>query len=348
MKNFAYSNDDMSAVFTELGYLLHAGIGNADAMTLLAEDETRPAYKAVLEGMAKDADEGLELAEIFNQTGSFPGYVGKMLAVGEKTGRTEEALNALASTCSRRAAMEKRIKSALLYPSILLLIMLAVIAVLLVYVLPIFNTVYAQLGGSLNGVAGSLLYFGQILGKIMPVLIAVFCAAVIFLTLFSTVPSFRDALITRWQKNRGDKGVAGKIASATFAQALSLAMNSGMPIEDAVTGAAELVLDTAGYSERVEKCVSMLCEGKSTSEALKESRLIPASECRILEAGIHGGSGETAMDAIAGRLTEESEEAMDDAISRVEPTMVIITSLLVGLIIISVMLPLINIMSAIG
>ena len=348
MKKFMLSNDDMSAICTELGYLLHAGIGNADALTLLADDETRPVYKTMLEGMAKDADEGMELAEIFNRAESFPKYVGKMLSVGEKTGRTEEALQALASTCSRRAAMEKRLKSALLYPSILLLIMLAVIAVLLVYVLPIFNSVYAQLGGSLNGVAGGLLYFGQLLGRIMPVLIGLFVVAVVFLTLFSVVPAFRDALIARWQKNRGDKGAAGKIASATFAQALSLAMSSGMDIEDAVAGAAELVQNTAGYNERVEKCVSMLTEGQNTADALKESGLIPSSECRILEAGIRGGSGETAMESIADRLTEESEAAMDDAISRVEPTMVIITSLLVGLIIISVMLPLINIMSAIG
>ena len=348
MKNYLLSNEDMSAVCTGLGYMLHAGIGNADALTLLAEDETRPAMKSVLEQMAKNADEGMELSDIFGAAGCFPGYVVKMLAVGEKTGRTEEALQALAATCDRRDSMEKRLKSALLYPSILLLIMLAVITVLLVYVLPIFNSVYAQLGGSLSGVAGGLLSFGQALGKFMPVLIIIFVFAVVFLALFTVLPGFRDELISAWQKKRGDKGVAGKMAAATFAQALSLAMNSGMNIEDAVAGAAELVLDNAGYRERADKCAAMLSEGQSTADSLRESGLIPPSRCRILEAGIRSGSGETAMDAIAEKLTEESELAMEDAISRVEPAMVIITSVLVGVIIISVMLPLINIMSAIG
>ena len=348
MKKLRLSNEDISALCTELVYLVHAGIGNADALTILAGDESRPEYKALLEKMAEAADGGEMLSDIFRSNTEFPGYVSRMIAVGEKTGRVEEALSALANTCGRRAGIERSLKSSLLYPSILLLIMLAVIAVLLIYVMPVFSEVYGQLGGSLTGVAGGLLSVGKALGRWSPLLIALFCLAVAFLTAFSAVPAFRSEIMRRWRKRHGDKGVAAKTAEATFAQALSLAMSSGMDIKEAVEGAAELLEDNSSYTEKAEICVQMLKEGATTAEALKTAGLLPAAQCRILEAGIQGGSGEQAMESIAERLTEESEEELESAISRVEPAMVIITSLLVGLILLSVMLPLINIMSAIG
>lgn len=348
MKRLTYSNDDVSALCSELSYLIHAGIAEGDALTLLSEDESRPAYKAVLQEMTRQADSGRQLSEIFAAQKCFPRHLSNMLAVGERTGRVEEALNALAADSGRKATMESRIKSSLLYPSILLLIMLAVIAVLLVYVLPIFNSVYAQLGGSMAGIAGGLLSFGRALGRVMPLLIALFCLAVLFLALFSAWPVFRDAILDRWQRKRGDKGVSGRMNAASFAQAMALAMNSGMDVEQAIEGSAQLISNREEARTKLDRCLEILRLGGGTAEALKEAGLIPAAQARILEAGIRGGSGELAMDQIADRLTFESEQAMEDAISRVEPTMVIITSLLVGLILISVMLPLINIMSAIG
>lgn len=348
MKKTIYSNDDISALCTELVYLLHAGIGNADALNMLTEDETRAEFKADLKKMAERADEGAMLSEIFEENKNIPNFVSRMLAVGERTGRIEEALTALANTCGRRAELERSLKSALLYPSVLLLIMLAVIAILLIYVMPVFSEVYGQLGGSLTGVAGGLLSLGKALGKGLPILIALFCLAVLFLTAFSAVPAFRAAVLKRWRTRRGDRGVAGKTASATFAQALALAMSSGMGVEEAVAGATELVADNTCFREKAEACLQKLREGTTTAEALKSTGLLPAAQCRILEAGIQGGSGEKAMESIAERLTEESEAEMESAISRVEPAMVIITSVLVGLILLSVMLPLINIMSAIG
>lgn len=348
MKKYKVSNEDISNLCSELGYLLHAGIGNADALQMLSEDESRTTFREILSSMATLADEGLELSEIFLKTDVFPDYVGKMIKVGENTGRIEEALEALTLSCGRKAEMEKRMKSSLLYPSILLLIMLVVIAVLLIYVMPVFNSVYSQLGGSLTGIAGGLLSFGRVLSKFVPALITVFCFAVLFLALFSSVPVFRDEIIENWQKKRGDKGVAGKLSAASFAQALALSMSSGMAIDEAVESSAELAADTPLVRERLSKCVEGLRNGENTALVLKESGLIPPSQCRILEAGIRGGSGEKAMEQIALRLTEESEQAMEEALGRIEPTMVVIASLLVGIILLSVMLPLINIMSAIG
>ena len=348
MGKISFSNGDIGAICSQLEYLMHAGIGSSDAVNLIAEEETRPACKRVFQDMAAHADEGADLNEVFEKSGAFPEYVSRMISVGEKTGRTEEALSALSASCENRASLDRHIRSALLYPAVLMVVMVAVVAVLLIYVLPVFNDVYVQLGSGLTGVAGVLLNIGKLLGKISPLLIAVFCAIAVFLILFASVSSFREKVLSKWWSMRGDKGVAGKISCARFAQALSMAMSSGFVAEEAVSAASEVLGDDAVSKAKSEKCLDLLNNGYDLAEALRDSELLPGAECRMLSAGNKSGSGDQAMDKIARRMTEESDAALEDSVSKVEPIMVAITSLLVGFVLLSVMLPLTNIMSAIG
>ena len=346
MKKTLFTNEEIAAICTELNYLLHAGIGNADALTNLAEDETRSEVKEIFRAMAEQADGGSYLSEVFRDSGRFPDYVVEMIDVGEKSGRVEDSLSALASSASNRASLDRSLKSALLYPAILLVIMLAVIAVLLVYVLPVFNDVYSQLGSGLTGIAGGLLDVGRALSSAMPVIIVIFGIIVVFLTLFAAVPSFREKVLDAIWSRRGDAGVAGKLNYARFAQALSVAMSSGMNTEDAITASAKLLPENE--QAKCSRCIELMNNGSTLSASLRESGLLPASHCRLLEAGIRGGSGEQAMEEISNRLTEDSDIALAESVSKIEPILVIITSALVGLILLAVMLPLINIMAAIG
>lgn len=348
MKKLTFTNEDIAAFCSEMNYLLHAGVGNADALQMIADDESRPAYAEVYARMARNIEEGSSLPQAVQAEGSFPAYIGEMLSVGERTGRIEEALSAITADCESRAATDRQLKSALMYPAMLLLIMLAVIAVLIIYVLPIFNRVYSQLGSGLTGIAGGLMTFGAVLSKISPLLIVLFIAVVLFLAAFSALPTFRSSVLGFWRKKRGDKGLAGKISSAHFAQALSLCMSSGLQAEDAVESAAKLLSDSPASVEKSKKCVDLLFDGTQLSKALKESGLLPASHCTLLEAGVRGGSGDIAMAQIAKRMSEDSNNAVEDAVSRVEPAIVIVSSVLVGVILLAVMLPLVNIMSVLG
>lgn len=106
--------------------------------------------------------------------------------------------------------------------------------------------------------------------------------------------------------------------------------------------------DVPAAQARCQDCRGKLDAGESISSAMRESGLLPAVQCRLLELGQRSGAGDSAMEKIARDLAEESEAALEDRISRVEPALVLVCSLLVGLILLSVMLPLMNIMAAIG
>lgn len=337
------SNDDIASLCLELSLLLHAGVSTGDALSLLAEEGDR---QGMLKAMAEQVDSGDTLSAALRDSGAFPVYVCGLVEVGERTGRTEEALAALSRYYEDRVRLNRRVRSALLYPAVMLALMLVVIGVLLVRVLPIFDDVYASLGGRLTGVAAGLLTLGQWLEGVMPVLYIVIAALALLVLLFSAVGPLRRWLTSLWQGTHGDKGVSRKLNNAKLAQALAMGMASGLPVEEAVALSASLM--EGGARERCESCRKRLEGGEPLGEALKQSGLLPARQSRLLELGQRSGAGDASMEKIARDLSEEGEAALEAMVSRVEPALVLVCSVLVGLILLSVMLPLMHIMSAIG
>jgi len=348
MKEYRMTKGDISSLCLGLSMLVHAGIGAGDGLSLLAEDETRPVHRQLLLQMAQRADSGMPLSEVFRSSGSFPVYVSGLLQVGEDTGRVEESLTALAKYYDDRMRLERQIRSSLLYPAVLLLIMMAVIVVLLVKVLPVFDSVYGQLGSRLTGIAGGLLALGQVLDRFMPVLCILLAAVLVFLTWFSLSEGFRGKILRFWNIHFGDKGISGAVNTSRIAQVLSMGVNSGLPVEEALHLAAVLMEEVPAVQERCRNCAAELMTGAGMAETLKKHQVLPQAECRLLEVGLRGGMGDQAMEEIARRLLEDSEDLLDAKVSQVEPALVLVTSVLVGIILLSVMLPLVHIMSAIG
>ena len=337
------SNDDIASLCLELSLLLHAGVSTGDALSLLAEEGDR---RGMLKAMAEQVDSGETLSAALRESGAFPTYVCGLVEVGERTGRTEEALSALSRYYEDRVRLARRVRSALLYPAVMLALMLVVIGVLLVKVLPIFDDVYASLGGRLTGVAAGLLTLGRWLEGAMPVLFAVLAAVAALVLLFTAVGPLRRGILSLWHRTRGDKGVSRKLNNARLAQALAMGMASGLPVDEAVELSANLM--EGGAKKRCESCRKRLGGGESLGDALKKSGLLPARQSRLLELGQRSGAGDASMEKIARDLSEEGEAALDALVGRVEPALVLVCSVLVGLILLSVMLPLMHIMSAIG
>ncbi len=348
MSSAKLSNLEISDLCRELALLIHAGVGMGDGLYLLSEEEKDPSRKKMLSGMAEEIDGGAFLCDAFRKAGCFPHYVTGLLQVGEQTGRTEDTLNALARYYEERDQTERQIRSTLTYPAILLFLMLAVIVVLLSKVLPVFNEIYESLGGRLTGIAGGLLSAGLAIDAAMPVICAVLAVILVFAVVFALHKGFRSRILRGWNARRGDKGISRKLNNARFAQALAMGFASGLPLEDAMELASELLKDVASAAKRCEECRELLAQGETLAAALGKTELLSNSACRLLVLGMRSGTSDDVMEEIARRMSEEARQDMERLLSRIEPTLVLITSVLVGVILLSVMLPLMNIMSTIG
>ena len=348
MRTKELSNLEIADLCRELALLIHAGVGIGDGLTLLCEEVQEPAYKAMLTEMIQDMDAGAFLSQAMENTGRFSALVTGLVRVGEMAGNLEESLNALSRYHETREKMKRQLVSSLTYPAILLVLMLAVIIVLLSQVLPVFNEIYQSLGGQLTGVAGGLLLLGQLLDRGIPVLCGLLGVVVVFGGLFWLHRGFRSRVMSFWNTRWGDRGLARKWNNARFAQALAMGFHSGLLLEESVELAGKLLKDIPGAVARCNSCYQMLMQGEELSQALGKTGLMPPAACRLLILGIRSGSGDSVLEEISRRMQDEAQQDLENAVSKVEPALVLVTSVLVGVILLSVMLPLMNIMTAIG
>ncbi len=346
-KTALFPNDTLARLFRALALLLHAGIPLSDAIYLVKEDEGGREGEILL-AMGREMDGGATLSLAMERSGVFPAHALRMVEVGETTGHLESSLTSLSDYYEEEDAMAKEVRSALLYPSILFIMILAVIGVLVVKVLPVFNSVYSSLGGSLTGIAAGLLTLGAVLQSAMPILLVIFAAAALFALSCTLFPALRTSLLTAYRRKRGHKGVGGKMALARFALSLSMALESGMYAEDALSLSAGLLQDVPILARRAEEACEAVKSGAELSEALKDTALLSPKDCRMLSIGMKSGSGVTVMADIARRAAETARQSARSVVSRVEPAMVLSSGVIVGVILLSVMLPLMNIMSSIG
>ncbi len=345
MKTVLLTNEQICSFTMAMEHLIHAGIGAADALTLLKEDEQEQRMKGLLTEMAQTADAGLPLSEVLRQSGAFPAYAVTLTEVGERSGKIEQTLHALANYYEERGRMERRLRTALLYPAALLLVLIAVAVVLLVWVLPVFNDVYAGLGSELTGFAGVLLGAGEVLRQALPVLLIVLAAVVAAFAL----PPIRRRVLALWNRLCGDRGARRKVLSARFVHGVSMAISSGMTAEEALLLASKLSDGEApAFQNRCQACRKAVEAGAVLSLALAETGFLSPADRRLLDAGRRSGKEERVLEQLALRLQEEAEDALERRASLLEPTVVAVACVLIATILLSVMLPLTRIMNAIG
>lgn len=348
MSKKTLSNEYVSSFCLEMSLLLHAGIGIEDGLYLLIEDENDKKTKKILNHVADLVAEGRPFSEALRETGSFPKYVGDMIETGEQSGRLEQSFQALSDYYDRQVQLTGQIRSALLYPVILMILMLVIIVVLLVKVLPIFNQVYEQLGGTMSGTARMLLNLGTWIGRAMPVLCIVIGVIVLVAAVVGCSRAARGLFVGFYKRMFGNHGITRRLAESRFASAMAMGMLSGLNTEEAFRTAMLFQDNVPKARKRYETCLEMLEAGEPMAQCFRENKILEAAFCRILDLGAKSGTSDTAMEEIARRMDDRVQLEIERKVGKIEPTIVIITSILVGIILIAVMLPLINIMSSIG
>ena len=329
------SQGEIGDICARLGHLVHAGVGLAGGGTLLGG----PVGKAL--------EAGLPCSEAMAAAGGFPQAVTALVRIGEESGRLEQALSALAEYYQQRHRTQRLLTSALWYPAMTLVLMLVVVGVLLVRVLPIFDQVYASLGTHMTGAAAGLLQLGKGIRALLPVLFVLLGVGAILCLLTAWWPAFREKVTGCWQKAFADRGIRRKFSNARYLQGLALATGSGMALEQALELAAELMEDPSG-ARRARDCAEAVRQGMALDTALEAQQLLDHTGCALVKLGIRSGQCEQVLADIAQKRLEQAQEDLEDAIGKIEPALVMGSSVLVGLILLSVMLPLMDILSVLG
>ena len=341
------TNKYLSLFTTEMAAAFQAGINPGKAIRVLLGSADKD-EKIVFESLLCELDDGAPLSKALEKSGYFSEHMIRVTEAGEKTGRIVDAMKSLAKYYEMLDRFTVSVKSALFFPVILLATMLVVVILMITQVLPIFNDVFGRLGNRMSPLAVSFMRFGEWLNSISIIITLVFGAIFVLVLLLKIFPVARTWLRkSLWQK-WGGRGLLGEIASYHFLSVMTLSITSGMDIERVIELASNVSGGTKAVDERNAECAKRLRQGATIAEAMGDAGILTLRETQLLSFGVQGGITDQTMAEIVRRKEQGLLDAINSAISRIEPVLIVTISALVGVILLSVMLPLMGIMNSLG
>ncbi len=329
----------------QIAMVLKAGISVYEGICILHEEATTNFEKSMLQGIINAMDEGVSFPDALEQSGYFPKYMIDMLHIGEVSGRLDTVLDELARYYNREQIVKDSVKQAVTYPAIMVVLMGIVIFVLVAKVLPIFNSVFVELGSELTGFSRTVMDLGLAFSESLNVLLVII-AVIIFLAFFFTKINVGKKLFKYVKENLyGVKTLTTKIAVARFASGMSLMLASGLDVDQSLEMVLPLVDNVKVYN-KVEAIRHSISDGANFADAVMEHHLFAGTYSRMLGIGHKTGATDEVIENISRRYENEIEDSLSHIIGIIEPSLVAALSIVVGVILLSVMLPLMSIMSA--
>jgi type IV pilus assembly protein PilC len=226
----------------------------------------------------------------------------------------------------------------------MLAILIVIIIILVTKVLPIFNQVFNTLGGEMTPLAQGAMRVGEIISSSSVVLVIVIVAIALILLVMGLTPGGKKGLAALGQKLF--RQLADRMAAAKFASGMSLMLASGLDVDRSLELTLPLMSNPKMFA-KVQTLLEMTQRGEAFTNSVVATKIFSGMQGRMLTLGFKSGNLDNVMDQIADDYEREVDNRLDSLISIIEPTMVAILCVIVGLILLSAMLPLLGVMSSI-
>jgi len=339
---------DETALFCEqIAMVLKAGIPLDDGMETLAKSYEGSRYGARFLQIRNALQERGALSAALEEAAIFPDYLCAMTRIGERAGKLDEVMAALANYYQWEAQIKTSVKNAILYPTVLVMMLAVVIAILVISVLPVFQRVFDSLGLAAGSPATAAMRIGVGVGKGMLVLVGVFTVLLILVGILLKTSRRESVLSLLSRILPSMRRVNARLATARYATVLSMMLSAGYPVEDALALAPTVITD-AKYRRQAERSAKDMSGGVSFAEAAERSGLFEPMHEKMIRFGASAGRLDAVMEKLGTIYMEEADEAVHAVVAMIEPALVAVLSVVIGGILLSVMLPLLSVLSAVG
>ncbi len=332
----------------ELLVLIKAGLPIIQALDTVLERVERGTLFDVLAVVREDVKGGMALSDALEKHAKvFPHLYVASVRAGERTGDLPLTIRRYIAFLKRVEEVRKRFVSALVYPAILVTVATLAITFLLVYVVPTFSQVYADAGSQLPLPTRMLIAFSTSLKQLFPLVIA---------AVFGTVFIFRRWAATEGGRYRVDDikiripfigDIFSKFAVTSFTRTLATVIGSGIPIVESLKMSVG-TLNNRVLERRMLEAVVKIEEGMSLSGAIESARIMPPLALRMLGVGETTGSLEEMLGDIAEYFEGEIDARLHLLTTAIEPAIMIVMGLVVGVIIVTMYLPVFKIAGTVG
>jgi type IV pilus assembly protein PilC len=340
------SSREIAVFCRQFSVLLNAGVTIVESMSILKGQTESRRLDAVIESVHDQLQRGSVLSEAMSMHPDvFEEFFINMVKVGEVSGTIDSVMARLADYYERDNKISQKVKSAMTYPVILAVLTVAVIVLLMVKILPMFSDILGQMGEEMPAITRVLMAISGFFVQNF-FLLALFVVAVVLFFQY-----FRGSAVGRYWFDGlkltfpGVRAVSLKIITARFARSMSILLKSGIPIINAVDIMKHMIGNRV-VERRFEACSTAIKEGKGIAGPIRDLRLFPNLLVHMIAVGENSGELDEMLGRTAGFFDLEVEEAIDRLTVMIEPLMIIVLGAVVGVIIVSIMLPMISIMTA--
>jgi len=334
---------DLTVVTRQLAILLSAGLPLIRSLRTLEKQAKNPAVREVLAKTADTVEGGSTFAEALAQSPkSFDKLYLNMVRAGEASGAMETVLDRLAGFMEKAARISGKVKSAMIYPCVILSISLLATVGLMIFIVPNFRKIFSDLLGpeeKLPGITEFLILVSDTLLKQWYFYIIGIIAIIVLYKIINKIPAGKFGI--DWCKyNMPLFGpLIAKTAISRFSRTLGTLMNSGVPVLNALA----IVKETSGnevVASAIQKVYVAVKEGEGIAAPLSKTGVFPAMVISMVEVGEETGKLPEMLDKIANTYEEEVDNAVGALTSLIEPLMIVGLAGIVGTIVVALFLPL--------
>ncbi|OGR86642.1 MAG: pilus assembly protein PilC [Elusimicrobia bacterium RIFCSPHIGHO2_02_FULL_57_9] len=333
------TSKDLVLFSRQLSTLVSAGVPIVQGLAILESQAENPAFKEVLGAVRGDIEGGLSISDALRKhPAAFPEFYTSMVRAGELGGILDTILERLTAYLESSEALKAKVKSAMMYPGIVLSICAIVTVFLLVFVIPTFKTIFEGFGAELPLPTQMLIDLSDLMKQyFILILISPVAGWKGFKKFYGTAKG------KKWVDAKVLKApifgiILKKVAVAKFTRTLGTLIKSGVPIMQAL----ETVAATAGnvvVSEAILSTRESIREGGHLSDPLKKSGLFPNMVTSMISVGEETGALDTMLNKIADFYDMEVDAAVKGLTSLIEPIVIVIMGFVIGTIVIAMFMP---------
>lgn len=340
--------DDLVIFSRQLATMVDAGIPLVNALDILAEQIEKPSFKYVVSKVHDDVETGSSLSDALAKYPMvFSNLFVNMVRAGESSGMLDEILDRVASYLEKTSSLQKKVKSALVYPTAVTVMALGITVFLLVRVIPVFKDIYSGFGAQLPVPTQIIVNISDFLRKYFYIAIGLIVMVVFLLNRYVKTSRGR-VRFDRLKLNIPIFGVLlRKVAVGKFTRTLSTLVKSGVPILNSL----EIVSKTADnriVEAAVDNVRTNVREGEPIAEPLSKSGIFPSMVVRMISVGEQTGELEKMLIKIADFYDEQVDTAVSGLTSLIEPLIIAFLGIVIGGIVVCMFLPILQISSVLN
>ncbi len=322
--------------------ILKAGVSVINALQMMSEQTENKALKSATIRLVDNLGKGETLSDAMKKEKVFPSIFVNLVAAGEATGSLETAFERMAIQFEKEAKLKAIIKKATIYPIIVLIVAVGVIFAMMTFVIPNFMSMFEDMDVEMPAITRAVIAMSDFFVSFWWLIIIIVIVLVVTIKLYSQTISGRVLFGTIKLRIPGMGQLQTKTNCATFSRTLSTLLRAGVPMMEALEITGNSMDSNILFQRAVYQARDQVSNGVSLSKPIKMSGLFPPMVVHMVSIGEETGELEDMLENIAEYYEEEVAEATEQMMAVMEPLIIVVLALIVGVIIMAILQPMLT------